>query len=254
MRKALVLLFLLSFAHLSYSQEKKSIKWWSPINSENPVISGQAWPNESESIYHRLPSRAEKDVRKEVWHLSKQTAGLSIRFWSNSDDIHVKYNVKGAVSLPHMPATGVSGVDLYSKTADGELLRFWGSYSIDKKSSYVFNIGDKSDSYAKHGREYQLFLPLYNEVDSLEIGVPEGQSFKIISPRKEKPVVVYGTSISQGACASRPGMAWTNILERRIERPVFNLGFSGNGRLEPEIIDLMTEIDAKVYVLDCLPI
>ena len=252
-KKIGIILLLLSFVHLSYSQEKTGIKWWNPTQSETPVISGQGWPNQSESLYHRIPSRAEKDVRKEVWRLSKQSAGLSIRFWTNSDSIHVNYNVKGAISMAHMPATGVSGLDLYSKTSDGDPLRFWGSYSIASKSAYVFNIGDKSDSYRKHGREYQLFLPLYNEVDSLEIGVPEGAIFKIIGPRKEKPIVVYGTSITQGACASRPGMAWTNILERRIERPVYNLGFSGNGRLEPEIIDLMTEIDAKVYVLDCLP-
>jgi lysophospholipase L1-like esterase len=69
----------------------------------------------------------------------------------------------------------------------------------------------------------------------------------------EKPIVVYGTSITQGACASRPGMAWTAILQQQLDRPLINLGFSGSGRLETSVIDLMTEIDAKLYVLDCIP-
>ena len=69
----------------------------------------------------------------------------------------------------------------------------------------------------------------------------------------EKPVVVYGTSIAQGACATRPGLAWTAILERKLDRPLINLGFSGSGQLEKSVIDLMAEIDAKLYILDCLP-
>ena len=76
---------------------------------------------------------------------------------------------------------------------------------------------------------------------------------KFLPLRKEKPIVVYGTSIAQGACASRPGMAWTNIVQRKLDYPVVNLGFSGNGRLETEVLELITEIDARVYVLDCLP-
>jgi lysophospholipase L1-like esterase len=87
----------------------------------------------------------------------------------------------------------------------------------------------------------------------MEIGVPEGNTFIPMPLSEEKPVVIYGTSIAQGGCASRPGMAWTAILERQLDYPLINLGFSGNGRLEKPVIDLMTEIDAKIYVLDCLP-
>jgi lysophospholipase L1-like esterase len=90
-------------------------------------------------------------------------------------------------------------------------------------------------------------------VDSLQIGFTEGATFQIEPLAEEKPIVAYGTSICQGACASRPGMTWSNILERSLKQPVINLGFSGNGRLEPELIDLLNEIDAAVYILDCLP-
>ena len=250
----LYFLFILIFAaSFSFAQEESGTTWWNPAESEFPVISGQAWPGEVSSLYHRLPARAEADVRKAVWNLSKQAAGLSIRFWSNAERIQIKYKLKGNISMPHMPATGVSGLDLYGKSYDGEWLRCWASYDIGSSSNYAFTIDSDSDTYKTHGREYQLFLPLYNEVEVLEIGINEGSFLNPLPIRKEKPVVAYGTSICQGACASRPGMAWTSILERRLERPVINLGFSGNGRLEPELIDLMCEIDAKLYILDCLP-
>ncbi|MGJ8716227.1 MAG: SGNH/GDSL hydrolase family protein [Maribacter stanieri] len=253
MKKSILLLLYIFFVHTSFSQSEKKIAWWNPVNSVVPVISGQAWPSEVKSVYHRFPERAEKSVREKVWNLSKQSAGLSIRFWSNADSILVKYQLKEAIDMAHMPATGVSGLDLYSKTYDGEWLRSWGSYLTETKSNYSFRIDDDSESYKKYGREYQLFLPLYNEVEVLEIGVDSKSSFEVLPIRKEKPIVAYGTSICQGACASRPGMAWTNILERNLERPVINLGFSGNGKLETEVIDLMTEIDSKLYILDCLP-
>nr|WP_299389078.1 SGNH/GDSL hydrolase family protein [Allomuricauda sp.] len=251
--RSVILLLALTFSAQLSAQEETAFQWWNPATNEFPVISGQAWPQEVHSKYHRLPARAQKDVRPAVWGLSKQAAGLSIRFWSNAPSIQIKYTLKGGLSLPHMPATGVSGLDLYGKTEHGEWLRFWGFYSLDKTSTYTFTIGSDIESYNKFGREYQLFLPLYNEIESLEIGVPEDSFLNPLPLRNEKPIVAYGTSICQGACASRPGMAWTNILERRLGRSVINLGFSGNGRLEPPLIDLMSEIDAKVYILDCLP-
>ncbi|MBN3583452.1 SGNH/GDSL hydrolase family protein [Algoriphagus aestuarii] len=248
-----VFIFLLAFEFHSIAQQESNIIWWNPTTSEFPVISGQAWATEVPSIYHRLPARAEGEVREAVWSLSKQSAGLSIRFWSNADSIHVRYSVTRGISMPHMPATGVSGLDLYSKSYDGEWLRAWGKYSIKEESEYIFIINDDSSKYAELGREYQLLLPLYNEVSDLEIGVGGEFFFDALPVRREKPVVAYGTSICQGACATRPGMAWTNILERKLERPVMNLGFSGNGKLEYEVLELLAEIEAKVYVLDCLP-
>jgi lysophospholipase L1-like esterase len=106
---------------------------------------------------------------------------------------------------------------------------------------------------APGARPYVLYLPLYNGIKSLEIGVEQGAVFTPIPPRTQKPVVYYGTSIAQGACASRPGMAFTNILSRRMDRPFINLAFSGNGKMEREVADFLAEIDAGVYVIDCLP-
>ncbi|NBV87833.1 MAG: hypothetical protein EBS01_16530, partial [Verrucomicrobia bacterium] len=101
-------------------------------------------------------------------------------------------------------------------------------------------------------REYAAYLPLYNGVESLEIGVPPGSRFEGLAPRP-KPVVFYGTSITHGACASRPGMVHTAIIGRRLDRPVVNLGFSGNGRMDAAVGEYLARIDAAAYVIDCLP-
>jgi lysophospholipase L1-like esterase len=87
----------------------------------------------------------------------------------------------------------------------------------------------------------------------LSIGVNEKDSFAFAAKRKEQPIVAYGTSILQGGVTSRPGLAWTNILERNLDRTVINLGFSGNGRYEAPVFDLMAKVDAKMYILDCMP-
>jgi lysophospholipase L1-like esterase len=102
-------------------------------------------------------------------------------------------------------------------------------------------------------REYALYLPLYNGVESLSVGVPPNAAFEPLAPRTEKPIVFYGTSITHGASASRPGIVHTAILGRRFDRPVVNLGFSGNGRMDAAVGDLLITIDAAVFVIDCLP-
>jgi lysophospholipase L1-like esterase len=102
-------------------------------------------------------------------------------------------------------------------------------------------------------RAYMIYLPLYNGVESLEIGVSSEAAFKPLPPRAKKPIVYYGTSIAHGACASRPGMSFSAILGRWLDRPVLNLAFSGNGRMDPEVGDLLVELDPAVYVIDCLP-
>jgi hypothetical protein len=105
-------------------------------------------------------------------------------------------------------------------------------------------------------REYLMYLPLYNGVTSVEIGIPKGAMIAKAAPRaaeRAKPIVFYGTSITQGGCASRPGMCHPAILGRRLDRPAINLGFSGNGTMDGDIAALLGEIDAAVYVIDCLP-
>ncbi len=232
--------------HPAFSQS--GIRWWNPQAADFPVLEGQGWHKGLKYFYDRLPAKAEKTVRKPVWYLSHETAGEVIRFRTKATDIYVRYTVGGNLNMPHMPSTGVSGVDLYAVDENGSWNWSGGKYHFGDTIQYHFSA--LPDDYV---REYHLYLPLYNNVKWLEIGVPEGAEMTPLPLRPEQPIVVYGTSIAQGACASRPGMAWPAILGRRLHRPVINLAFSGNGRLEASVVRLLTELDPKIYVVDCLP-
>lgn len=215
-------------------------------------IEGQGW-TDVKAPFDRLPAKAEKVVRPPVWGLSRQSAGLAVRFVTDSPVIQARWtltNPKG-LAMPHMPATGVSGLDLYGRDASGK----W-SWIANGRPTTETNTATLANALPPGEREYLLYLPLYNGVSAVEIGLPKSAKLKKADERPaghRKPVVFYGTSITQGGCASRPGMVHTAILGRRFDVPVINLGFSGSGTLDPEMVGLLGEIDAAVYVLDCLP-
>lgn len=246
-RYALLLLLLIGSLHT-----QAQIKWSNPLDQPFPVIRGRAWHNEQQRTYARLPLKAKNLVNKAVWNLSQQSAGLSIAFYSNSPEIKIKYTVTGGRSMAHMPATGVWGVDLYATDRNGRSRWCAAKYSLGDTLVYTYD-GLTYEDASNKGYEYTLFLPLYNSVSFLEIGVKDNASISFIPVSEEKPLVVYGTSIAQGACASRPGMAWINIINRTMEHPVVNLGFSGSGKLEKELFELLAETDAKLYIIDCMP-
>lgn len=227
-------------------------KWENPQEQAFPVVRGRAWQSELQGTYARLPMKARERVREAVWNLSQQSAGLSVAFYTDSPEIKIRYAVKGNRSMAHMPATGVSGVDLYATDKNGRNRWCAAKYSFSDTVTYTYGGLAYEDSSNK-GYEYELFLPLYNSVSFLEIGVKEEAFFQFIPVSKEKPLVIYGTSIAQGACASRPGMAWGNIVSRKLGHPVVNLGFSGNGKLEKEMFELLAETDARLYLIDCMP-
>lgn len=234
------------------------IKWYNPQNAGYSVIQNQAWAGEErENFYNRFPLKAKGGVRGAVWSLSHHSAGECISFVTNAKKIEVRYIVAGGKFMWHMPATGVAGVDLYTKNRNGkELWVAASSYSMGDTVKYSFGNGKRIldfDSNHNHPHTYTLYLPLYTEVKWMEIGVEEGDKFEFERLCEERPIVVYGTSIAHGACASRPGMAWTNILHRRMDHPVVNLGFSGNAYFEKGVVELLGEIDAKAYIIDALP-
>lgn len=250
MKKTLCLFGALLFSLAGAAQ----LKWYNPqeAGKEERVIRGQGWKEDGNN-YRRLPLRAKGKVREQVWNLACESAGLSVRFRTDAEEIRVKYVVTGGFSMPHMPATGVSGVDLY-RVEDGAFC--FGSYAFGDTVRYSYKVDRSVPAYkeARTGeeQEYELFLPLYNGVKLLEVGVDARCRFSFVPMDSRNPIVVYGTSIAQGACASRPGMAWTNIVQRALQRPVVNLGFSGNGKLEPEVLAFICELSAAAYVLDCM--
>lgn len=211
------------------------------------TIEGKGW-NDTASHYDRLPAKAQGKVPDAVWNLGHDSAGLCVRFATNASSIEVRWSLRGrSLAMPHMPATGVSGVDLYTQDKVGRWHFVGNGRPAGKVNTARFD--------PPAGQPCLLYLPLYNGVESVKIGIPKNH--RLCQPQKtdrpqHKPVVFYGTSITQGGCASRPGMACTAIVGRRLDVPVINLGFSGNGRMETIMADLLAELDPSVYVLDCL--
>jgi len=247
------LAFHLLLAVFSFAQTSSPFVWRNPAINDFPVIEGQAWSAEVAAPYDRFPARAEKTLNPNVWNISHSSAGLYIKFKTNASGIVIRYTVKGALDMTHMPATGVSGVDLYSIDPNGQWKWAPAVHSFGDTIEYRFSNIMVSSEFPGRDYEYRLYLPLYNTVTWLTIGVPGNSSFHFMPLSAEKPIVVYGTSIAQGACASRPGLAWTNLLSRISGYEVINLGFSGNGRLEPEVIDYLDQLDPDFFILDCLP-
>ncbi len=214
-------------------------------------VEGQGW-TDTLAPYDRLPREAESTVRPALWNLSRHSAGICARFVTDAPEIHVSWTLTNErLAMPHMPATGVSGVDLYARSDQGE----WRWLAVGRPDG-TKNTARLASGIAVGRREYLMYLPLYNGVSSVEIGIPRDKALARAEPRASthrRPLVFYGTSITHGACASRPGMPHPAILGRWFERPVINLGFSGNGKMEPEVTVLLAELDAAVYIIDCLP-
>jgi len=249
MRSYLILFSILVVASYTFSQEIVEPEFdWHDVTDWG--VEGRALGDEPRARwFDRLPASAEGKVREPVWRLSRDSTGMMVRFETDATDIWVDYKLMDdGLAMPHMPATGVSGIDLYARDETGA----WRWVMVTKPDAQEIRTSIIK-GLAPGRREYAAYLPLYNGVEHLQIGVPKGAFFKGLAPREAKPIVFYGTSITHGACASRPGMVHTAILGRRLDRPVLNIGFSGNGEMEPEVGEFLTRVDASVFVIDCNP-
>ena len=237
---------LLSFVVLAAAPLCSQTSWH---DARKFSVEGQAFERTA-APFDRLPARAEKTVRKPVWRLSRHSAGILIRFASDASSLRARWTLTlEQLAMPHMPASGVSGLDLYVKH-EGR----WRWLANGRPSRFPDNEARLISGLPSKRRDYLLYLPLYNGVSKLEIGVPKGSAIaKGTPPKHTKPIVFYGTSITHGACASRPGTCHTAILGRRFDRPVINLGFSGNGTMDASMGELLAQIDAALFVIDCLP-
>ena len=241
----------------SFGQSQSELKF---IDAKNLMLIGNGFEN-SIVEYGRLPKSMEEEFRKELIDLGANSAGLAIRFSSNSTTIAVKWSVKNIFSMNHMAATGVRGLDLYIFDRNDTAWRHAGTaIPSSKKESFSTIIKGVYAEYPfREDHEYLLYLPLYDGIDSLEIGIDSDASIDtpqkslLTKAKKYKPIIFYGTSITQGGCASRPGMAYPSILSRELGRETINLGFSGNGRMDISVANAIKMIDAEALVVDCLP-
>jgi len=226
--------------------DAEGIIWFDP--REEPFeLAGFEWIDE-DTIYRRLPVNPDWEIRNAVDQLANHTAGGQIRFNSNSKRIVIKVELREKSGMYHMPATGQSGFDLYVNEGEGQRYYRTTRFAADK-IHYQAALFDSEDQKM---RTFTLNFPLYNGVNSVWVGVEQESIIQTPPPfAKAGKVVVYGTSITQGGCAVRPGMAYTNILSRLLDMQFVNLGFSGNGRGESALAKLISQItETRCIVLD----
>lgn len=197
--------------------------------------------------FRRLPEDVAKTVSRGVASLHANTAGGRVRFKTDSKYVAIHSIMPDLGKMPHFAFTGSIGFDIYVRVDSKE--RYSGTYMPP------FNITDGYESIIEFDeaemREITINFPLYSEVCELYIGLSENaQVLEHDDYKYEKPIVYYGSSITQGGCASRPGNSYQAIISRRFDTDYINLGFSGNAKAEDEIAEYIKTLDMSVFVYD----
>ena len=250
-RKKLTLLLFIFCAVNGMAQKQ----WHSPMVGNDPFICGRAWNQEIGHEYSRLPERLRGNVSEAVWKLSRQSAGMSVRFLTNSSNITVRYKLQERSKTVDMSKLLTDGVDLYATNAEG-VTHWIGSHQQWKFSSdsVEMRFGPIVNKVRrKSGLLFTLYLPAYSHINNLEIGVDDEATFTFVHQSAERPVVIYGTSIQHGTSATRPGNMVSARVERALGYPVVNLGFSGSALIEPGMFDVLAETDARAFIIDPMP-
>lgn len=238
-------------------------KPWTYVDAQNLRIINHAFAGETERTYARLPRYVKDSIPegRELWDRQQCSSGIGVRFATNSTRIGCKYTLYWDTHMIHMADTGLKGTDLYILEGDSVWRHVNTNRPYVKKdengnktklveSTYVSNLDGKM-------HEYVIYFPLYDGIEDFSVKVDSGAVITKGSPEvinANRRIVAYGTSILQGGCASRTGMAATNIIGRELNCEVVNLGFSGEGKQDTYIARAMTTIpDVDVFLLDPVP-
>ncbi len=213
-----------------------------PFPDSRITVSGLAWFSEDTPVLRRLPARLKDTFRAPVWGLAQHPSGGRLRFRSDSLQVGILAESPDGSVMHHITSIGQSGFDLY---VDGEYFNSaWPDK--DRKIAKTWTVAAE-----RKLRDFTIYLPLYKGVAVKELTLDAGA--KIEGPAAfaiPKPVVHYGSSITQGGCASNPGASCQAFVSRWLNVDFVNLGFSGNGMGEPALAEAIAEIDASAYVLD----
>lgn len=216
---------------------------WIDAFDPRVAIRGLGWVHENRS-FRRVPERVVPTLSAAVQQLSRCPSGGFIAFRTNADEIAVRMAVSDCKAMSHMPLAGSAGAELYLRENQAWIpvgTAYPGADNPVFERRLVLGMGN-------HLREYRLYLPLYKPLEALAIGVTPGARVEpVLSTRK--PIVFYGTSITQGGCANTAGADYVSAIGRLMDYDTYNLGFSGNGKGEPEMARLIAEVDAAMFVI-----
>lgn len=238
----------------NFEEKKDNLYYIDPKIDDSVKVYGLYWFNEDKR-YHRLSKRLDDVLpilEGSVDVLAGNSTGGIIAFYSNTNVLKIKVKLSFKFHMGHMPYTGQAGFDLYiGKTYQD--MKFYRTSNFDfNKTEYEFTYFNHSE-LKKDNQLYVLNFPLYATVDEVLIGVNKESNIKPCNDlfNDEGKIVFYGTSITQGGCASRPGMSYTQILSRMLGIECLNYGFSGNGKGHIEIAQALSEIkNVRMFVLD----
>lgn len=202
---------------------------------------------ETPEFYHRVDTAKYREMPRVVKSLFTNSSGLAIMFKTNSNAIYAKWSTANPNSMSNMTDIAHKGLDLYIKRDNKWVFAGVGRPTGNStKTELVSGMTDDE-------KECLLYLPLYDELKSLEIGISENCYVEALPNPFRHRVLIYGSSITQGASASRPGMAYPSRMSRSLGIEFINFGLSGNGKMEKTVADMIKEMDADAYILDCVP-
>ena len=214
------------------------------IKQEPFRIYGLLYENER---FCRIPSEVAKNVNDGVVLLHSNTAGGRVRFTTNSPYVAISAKMDGVGKMSHFPLTGSAGFDMYVDEGEGQ--KYQGTFTppFDIEDGYESVI----DFSSTMERTVTINFPLYSNVRELYIGLDKDSVLRQAADYKyENPIVYYGSSITQGGCASRPGNSYQSIISRRLDTNYINLGFSGSARAEEQIVQYIADMKMSVFVCD----
>lgn len=238
-------------------------KPWTYVDAQNLRIINHAFAGETERTYARLPRYVKDSIPegRDLWDRQQCSSGIGVRFATNSTRIGCKYTLYWDTHMIHMADTGLKGTDLYILEGDSVWRHVNTNRPYVKKdengnktklveSTYVSNLDGQM-------HEYVIYFPLYDGIEDFSVKIDSGAVITKGRPEvinANRRIVAYGTSILQGGCASRTGMAATNIIGRELNCEVVNLGFSGEGKQDTYVARAMATIpDVDVFLLDPVP-
>lgn len=213
---------------------------------EAPFRLHGVWFDEEQGTYVRMPQSVADATNEGVAHLNKNTAGGRVRFCTDSPCIAIHAVMKNEPANDHLTLCGQSGFDLYRKENGADTFVRTFRPPVGMKEGYSSLL----PTPAAMG-EYTINFPLYDNVQAVYVGLKKTAALTAaLDYRNAKPAVFYGSSITQGGCASRPGNSYQAILSRRLELDYINLGFSGSGRAEQVICDYIAGLEMSIFVCD----